>query len=72
MLFDWVLGLFLLWRIVIVVAMLAPLGIRLGMPFPTGLRIVADEAPAFVPWASMSSFFTSFRFSSYLPRRRRP
>jgi hypothetical protein len=47
------------WRIVIVLAMLAPLGILLGMPFPTGLRIVADEAPAFVPWAwGVNGFFT--------------
>jgi hypothetical protein len=47
------------WRIVIVLAMLAPLGVLLGMPFPTGLRIVADEAPAFVPWAwGVNGFFT--------------
>jgi SAM-dependent methyltransferase len=53
------LGLPLFWRIVIVVAMIAPLGILLGMPFPTGLRIVAGEAPAFVPWAwGVNGFFT--------------
>jgi hypothetical protein len=47
------------WRIVIVLAMLAPLAILLGMPFPTGLRIVADEAPSFVPWAwGTNGFFT--------------
>jgi len=49
--FSSALGLPLPWRIVIVVAMLGPLGTLLGMPFPAGLRIVADEAPAFVPWA---------------------
>jgi SAM-dependent methyltransferase len=53
------LALALAWRIVIVLAMLAPLGILLGMPFPTGLRIVADEAPSFVPWAwGVNGFFT--------------
>jgi SAM-dependent methyltransferase len=53
------LGLPLLWRIVIVMAMIAPLGVLLGMPFPTGLRTVADEAPEFVPWAwGVNGFFT--------------
>jgi hypothetical protein len=53
------LGLPLLLRIAIVVAMLAPLGLVLGMPFPSGLRIVAIEAPTFVPWAwAVNGFFT--------------
>jgi hypothetical protein len=57
--FTSALGLPLPWRIVIVVAMLAPLGIFLGMPFPTGLRVVANEAPAFIPWAwGVNGFFT--------------
>jgi hypothetical protein len=57
--FTSTLGLPLPWRIVIVVAMLAPLGTLLGMPFPIGLRIVADEAPAFIPWAwGVNGFFT--------------
>jgi hypothetical protein len=39
--------------------MLAPLGLVLGMPFPSGLRIVAIEAPTFVPWAwGVNGFFT--------------
>jgi hypothetical protein len=55
----WTLGLPLLSRIVIVLAMLAPLGLVLGMPFPTGLRIVAIQAPTFVPWAwGVNGFFT--------------
>jgi predicted membrane-bound spermidine synthase len=45
------LGLSLFWRVAIAVAIIAPLGILLGMPFPTGLRIVAEEAPTLVPWA---------------------
>jgi hypothetical protein len=53
------LGLPLPLRIAIVVAMLAPLGLVLGMPFPSGLRIVAIEAPTFVPWAwAVNGFFT--------------
>jgi len=31
--------------------MIAPLGVFLGMPFPIGLRLVANESPAFIPWA---------------------
>ena len=45
------LGLSLFWRIAIAVAVIAPLGILLGMPFPTGLSIVAKEAPTLIPWA---------------------
>jgi hypothetical protein len=57
--FTSTLGLPLHWRIAIVVAMLAPLGTFLGMPFPIGLRIVANEAPAFIPWAwGVNAFFT--------------
>jgi hypothetical protein len=53
------LSLTLPWRIAMVVAMLAPLGLVLGMPFPTGLRIIAVEAPTFVPWAwGVNGFFT--------------
>jgi hypothetical protein len=39
--------------------LLAPLGILLGMPFPTGLRIVSDEASSLVPWSwGVNGFFT--------------
>jgi hypothetical protein len=45
--------------IAIVVAMLAPLGVVLGMPFPIGLRVVAVEAPPFISWAwGVNGFFT--------------
>ena len=41
------------------VALIAPLAIVLGMPFPTGLRIVGEEAPTLVPWAwGVNGFFT--------------
>ncbi len=39
------------WRVAIAVAVIGPLEVLLGMPFPTGLRIVAEEAPTLVPWA---------------------
>ena len=48
--FTATLGLSMSWRIAIAVAIIAPLGLLLGMPFPIGVRIVAKEAPALVPW----------------------
>jgi predicted membrane-bound spermidine synthase len=57
--FSLALGLPLFWRVVIVIMMLGPIGILLGMPFPIGLLIVGEEAPAFVPWAwGVNGFFT--------------
>ena len=38
-------------RVLLTDALIAPLGIAMGMPFPLGLRRVADRAPAFIPWA---------------------
>ena len=60
---DWVfhaaLGFALPWRIAIAAALVAPLGILLGMPFPAGLRMIGVEAPALVPWAwGVNGFFT--------------
>jgi hypothetical protein len=41
-----------LWvRIAVAVAMIAPLGFAMGMFFPTGIRVVNEVAPQFVPWA---------------------
>ncbi|UCH36037.1 MAG: hypothetical protein JSV65_06700 [Armatimonadota bacterium] len=41
-----------LWlRIMVAVLMIAPLGFVMGMFFPTGIRVVNDVAPQFVPWA---------------------
>jgi len=58
-LFSAALGLPLLWRVALAVVLLAPLGMLLGIPFPTGLRIVAEEASALVPWAwGVNGFFT--------------
>ena len=49
--FSATLGLALSWRVAIAMALIAPLAILLGMPFPIGLRIVAEESPTLVPWA---------------------
>ena len=47
------------WRVTLALIILAPLGILLGMPFPTGLRLVSEEAPALVPWCwGVNGFFT--------------
>ena len=39
------------FRILITVAALAPLGLALGMPMPTGIRLLGARAPELVPWA---------------------
>ncbi len=38
-------------RILLSVGLIAPLAFFMGMPFPLGLRRVAERAPDFVPWA---------------------
>ena len=38
-------------RIVISIALIAPLAFAMGMPFPLGLKSTAETAPDFVPWA---------------------
>ena len=38
-------------RMVVAVALLVPMGIALGIPMPTGLRILSARAPQMVPWA---------------------
>ena len=38
-------------RILLSVLLIAPLAFFMGMPFPLGLRQVAEQAPEFVPWA---------------------
>jgi hypothetical protein len=38
-------------RIVLSLALIAPLGFFMGMPFPLGLTRVSAQAPALVPWA---------------------
>jgi hypothetical protein len=38
-------------RVLLSVVLIAPLAFFMGMPFPLGLRRVAERAPDFVPWA---------------------
>lgn len=57
--FDVALGWSLLARVLVSVLILCPLGILLGMPFPSGLRIIGEEVPSLVPWAwGVNGFFT--------------
>jgi len=46
-------------RISLTLLLLAPLGILLGMPFPTGIKAVSRSSQAFIPWAwGVNGFFT--------------
>jgi hypothetical protein len=57
--FKIALGLGLMWRVGLAVVMIAPLGVLLGLPFPTGLALAGEEATALVPWAwGVNGFFT--------------
>ncbi len=38
-------------RILVSVLLIAPLAFCMGMPFPLGLRVLAEQAPGFIPWA---------------------
>ncbi len=50
-LFNRLIGLGDPFKIGISLALIAPLAFCMGMPFPLGLRRVADTAPGFIPWA---------------------
>jgi len=39
------------WRVPITVLALAPLGLALGVPMPSGIRLLARRAPELIPWA---------------------
>jgi hypothetical protein len=49
--FQWFIGYSDLVKIVMSIALIAPLAISMGMPFPLGLKRVAETAPDFIPWA---------------------
>jgi hypothetical protein len=38
-------------RVAVSLALIAPLAIAMGMPFPLGLALLAKRAPGFIPWA---------------------
>ncbi len=57
--FDATLGLSIAARIAIAVGLLAPVGVALGAPFPTGLNVVGRRAAEWVAWAfGINAFFT--------------
>ncbi len=46
-------------RILLTLLLLAPMGILLGIPFPTGIKTVSKESDNFIPWAwGVNGFFT--------------
>ena len=51
LLFDATLGLPLAGRLALSVALLAPLGMAMGVPFPRAIRKLGEQGPALVPWA---------------------
>jgi hypothetical protein len=59
LIFSWALGFALQWRIILSVIMLAPVGLLLGIPFPTGLRMIGGEDSLLLPWSwAVNGFFT--------------
>ena len=46
-------------RIAVVVALLAPLGTVMGIPFPSGLRILKEQCPQLLPWGWAVNGFCS-------------
>ncbi len=48
-------------RVAFVVVLLAPVGLALGMPFPTGIRRLKEDAPELIPWAwAINGFLSVF------------
>ncbi|MEE9394477.1 MAG: hypothetical protein V3W41_18435 [Planctomycetota bacterium] len=60
---NWLVPLLLGWplwsRILVTVAIIAPLGTMLGMPFPTGIRILEQNCPQLLPWGWAINGFMS-------------
>jgi spermidine synthase len=53
------LGFALIWRIVIALLLVAPIGFVLGMPFPLGLKLAMKRSSALGAWAwGVNGFFT--------------
>jgi hypothetical protein len=48
---TWAIPLSRPWRMVVAAAMLVPIGIALGIPMPTGLRLLSRTEPQMVAWA---------------------
>jgi hypothetical protein len=46
-------------RIVLTISLILPLGILLGIPFPSGIQLVNKQKPSFISWAwGINGFFT--------------
>jgi hypothetical protein len=46
-------------RVILAILLIMPLGILMGMAFPTGIDIIARQAPSLIPWAwGINGFFT--------------
>lgn len=46
-------------RIIVTILLILPLGTLLGIPFPSGIQLVNQRSPAFIPWAwGINGFFT--------------
>ncbi len=59
------LGLPLVGRALVAIALMAPVGFVLGMPFPTGLAVLAKANPQSIPWAwAMNGYATVVGLSS--------
>jgi hypothetical protein len=48
-------------RVLVVVLLLIPTGLVLGMPFPSGMRLVESQCPHLLPWGwAVNAFFSVF------------
>ena len=46
-------------RVILTLLLIAPMGVLLGIPFPTGIKTVSRTSEAFIPWAwGVNGFFT--------------
>ena len=46
-------------RVAVAIALLFPLAITLGMPFPLGMRLLSERSPELLPWAWSINAFLS-------------
>jgi spermidine synthase len=48
--FNMFLGTLALWRFIIAVLLIIPLGLLMGMFFPLGIRLLEQDGPSMIPW----------------------
>ena len=48
--FNIFLGTLALWRFIIAVLLIIPLGLLMGMAFPLGIRLLEQDGPSIIPW----------------------